>query len=55
VARGLSNAEIAGDLGISEKTVEKHLTDLFARLGVQSRTAVAAAVRGEAVRSGPTD
>lgn len=46
VARGLSNAEIAGDLGISEKTVEKHLTDLFARLGVQSRTGVAAAVRG---------
>lgn len=46
VAEGCSNAEIAARLGISEKTVEKHLTDLFARLGVQSRTAVAAAVRG---------
>jgi DNA-binding NarL/FixJ family response regulator len=45
VAAGRSNAEIAGTLLISEKTVEKHVSDLFARLGVQSRTAVAAAVR----------
>ena len=45
VAAGRSNAEIAAELGISEKTVEKHLADLFGRLGVQSRTAVAAAVR----------
>ncbi len=48
VAQGRSNAEIGGALGISEKTVEKHLKDLFDRLGVQSRTAVAAAVRDEA-------
>jgi len=46
VADGRSNAEIAVELSISEKTVEKHLKDLFARLGVQSRTAVAAVVRG---------
>jgi DNA-binding NarL/FixJ family response regulator len=45
VAAGRSNAEIAGALAISEKTVEKHVSDLFRRLGVQSRTAVAAAVR----------
>lgn len=46
VAAGCSNAAIAAALRISEKTVEKHVADLFARLGVQSRTAVAAAVRG---------
>lgn len=46
VAEGRSNAEIADALEISEKTVEKHVKDLFARLGVQSRAAVAAAVRG---------
>jgi DNA-binding NarL/FixJ family response regulator len=46
VADGFSNAEISVALGISEKTVEKHLTDVFGRLGVQSRTAVAATVRG---------
>lgn len=45
VAAGRSNAEIAVGLGISDKTVEKHVADVFARLGVQSRTAVAAAVR----------
>ncbi|MCW5953452.1 MAG: hypothetical protein KIT69_14455 [Propionibacteriaceae bacterium] len=41
VRTGLSNAEIAAALGISVKTVEKHVAMIFDRWGVSSRTAVA--------------
>jgi pimeloyl-ACP methyl ester carboxylesterase/DNA-binding CsgD family transcriptional regulator len=37
LAGGLSNAEIAEQLGISEKTVRNHLSNLFDKLGVWSR------------------
>ncbi|WP_456696398.1 helix-turn-helix transcriptional regulator [Aeromicrobium sp. P5_D10] len=46
VARGHTNAEISTLLGISEKTVEKHVAGLFERLGVRTRSAIAARVRG---------
>jgi len=36
-ARGLSNLEIAGELSISYKTVEKHLGSVYQKLGVSSR------------------
>ena len=39
--RGRSNDEIAADLGISRKTVEAHLSRLFARAGALSRTELA--------------
>jgi DNA-binding NarL/FixJ family response regulator len=41
VAKGHSNAHIAGELGISVKTVENHLAGIFTRWQVSSRTAVA--------------
>jgi pimeloyl-ACP methyl ester carboxylesterase/DNA-binding CsgD family transcriptional regulator len=37
LARGLSNAEIAGKVFISEKTVRNHLTSIFSKLDVDSR------------------
>jgi DNA-binding NarL/FixJ family response regulator len=46
VAKGKTNREVAGALGISEKTVEKHLTGAFAALDVATRAqAVARALR----------
>lgn len=42
VAEGLSNREVAARLVISEKTVARHLANIFAKIGVASRTAAAA-------------
>jgi DNA-binding NarL/FixJ family response regulator len=42
VASGQSNAGIAETLVLSEKTVARHLSNIFAKLGVSSRTAAAA-------------
>jgi len=38
VLAGESNAEIAAALGMSEKTVKTHLTHVYAKVGVRSRT-----------------
>lgn len=37
-ARGLGNKQIAVELGMSARTVQTHLTRVFAKLGVSSRT-----------------
>ena len=42
VATGQSNAQIATALVISEKTVARHLSNVFSKLGVGSRTAATA-------------
>jgi len=39
VAQGKSNLDVATILGMSEKTVKKHLGNVFEKLGVESRTA----------------
>ncbi|MET0838966.1 MAG: LuxR C-terminal-related transcriptional regulator [Marmoricola sp.] len=42
VASGHSNSQIAADLTLSEKTVARHLSNIFSKLDVGSRTAAAA-------------
>jgi DNA-binding NarL/FixJ family response regulator len=39
VAQGKTNPEIASILGISESTVKKHMIEILATLGVETRTA----------------
>jgi DNA-binding NarL/FixJ family response regulator len=38
LAKDLSNKEIASRLGISDRTVQQHLSNIFSKLGVASRT-----------------
>ena len=42
VATGMSNSSIAASLTLSEKTVSRHLSNIFSKIGVSSRTAAAA-------------
>ena len=41
VSRGRTNREIAGELFLSEKTIESHLRKVFGKLGVSGRVGVA--------------
>lgn len=52
VADGRSNSEISTSLGISDKTVEKHVAGLFDRLGVRTRASIGAVVRGPGAGEG---
>lgn len=51
LALGLSNREIAGQLALSANTIRLHLTSIFHKLDVGSRTeAVATAIRRGIIR-----
>jgi DNA-binding response OmpR family regulator/DNA-binding CsgD family transcriptional regulator len=43
LAKGKTNRDIAQILGLSPRTVDKHLEQIYAKLGVENRTAAAAA------------
>jgi DNA-binding NarL/FixJ family response regulator len=45
VARGLTNAEIAGRLVVSDKTVRNHVSNVFAKLHVTTRAGAVARAR----------
>jgi DNA-binding NarL/FixJ family response regulator len=47
VARGLRNKEIARQLNISEKTVKSHLNNIFQKLGLEGRFALAIFDQGQ--------
>lgn len=53
VTRGATNRAVARTLGVSPRTVQKHLEHIFRKLGVETRTAAAAALRDDAHRSMP--
>ena len=53
IAAGSKNREIAETLFLSEKTVESHIRNIFAKLGVSSRAAVAGAVGGRKIQGFP--
>jgi pimeloyl-ACP methyl ester carboxylesterase/DNA-binding CsgD family transcriptional regulator len=53
LSRGLSNATIAEELSISEKTVRNHLSHLFDKLGVWSRAQAIVFARERGFAAGP--
>jgi DNA-binding response OmpR family regulator len=46
LAKGKTNRDIAGILGMSHRTVNKHLEHIFEKLGVETRSAAAIAAKG---------
>jgi DNA-binding NarL/FixJ family response regulator len=50
VAAGRSNREVAAELFLSEKTVERHVHNILTKLGVGSRTAAAAYAFAHGIR-----
>lgn len=56
MARGLSNAEIAHELAMSETTVKAHVSRSLAKLGLSNRVQIALLVRDAGVgRPNPRD
>jgi DNA-binding NarL/FixJ family response regulator len=42
LAQGMSNKEIAGVLWLSDRTIERHITGLYRKIGAHRRTEAAA-------------
>jgi DNA-binding NarL/FixJ family response regulator len=53
IAGGLANKQIAARLGLSPRTVEKHVESLLRKTGARSRTELAVAASPAAGRQGP--
>lgn len=54
VARGLTNAEIARRLVVSDKTVRNHVSNVFAKLHVSDRAGAVARARDAGLGAAPT-
>jgi len=54
VASGRRNDEVAGELEISSKTVEAHLTRIYRKLGIRARTELAVLAFRQEAASQPT-
>jgi len=52
-ARGLSNSEIASELCVSTKAVEKHLSSIYQKLGVSSRSKLVLHMAAKQASSAP--
>jgi DNA-binding NarL/FixJ family response regulator len=50
VSRGLSNREIGEQLGLSEKTVKNHISDILSKLGLARRAQIVVLVHEQAQR-----
>ena len=50
VAQGASNREVAANLFVSPKTVDFHLRQIYRKLGISSRTKLAAVLADETQR-----
>jgi DNA-binding NarL/FixJ family response regulator len=48
VVEGMSNAQIAGRLYLSESTIKQHLRAVYKALGVRNRTEAAKTMRNHA-------
>ena len=46
VAEGQTNREVAQALFVTEKTVERHLSSAYQKLGIRSRFQLASAIGG---------
>jgi DNA-binding CsgD family transcriptional regulator len=55
VAQGLSNQEIAGELVVSVKTIEAHVTRILSKLGFSSRAQIAAWAVDKGLAEAPRD
>jgi DNA-binding NarL/FixJ family response regulator len=53
VAEGLTNQEVASRLFLSPKTIEVHLSHIYSKLGVHSRTSLARLINSGAVQTAP--
>jgi DNA-binding CsgD family transcriptional regulator len=55
IAEGSSNREVADQLFISPKTVERHVTNIMAKLGLRNRTELASRMVARSVRDSTDD